>query len=66
MFEGFKVVFVEDDQAVRSSVSETLELAGFDVAPFETAEGALPLLVSGFAGIVISDVRLGGMDGFAL
>jgi two-component system C4-dicarboxylate transport response regulator DctD len=66
MFEGFKVVFVEDDLAVRSSVSETLELAGFEVAPFESAEGALPQLVSAFAGIVISDVRLPGMDGFEL
>ena len=66
MFEGFKVVFVEDDAAVRNSVSETLELAGFDVMPFESAELALPHLVSGLPGIVISDVRLPGVDGFEL
>ncbi|MDL2356131.1 MAG: sigma-54 dependent transcriptional regulator [Pseudomonadota bacterium] len=66
MFEGLKVVFVEDDLAVRSSVSETLELAGFEVAPFESAEEALPQIAGAFAGIVISDVRLPGIDGFAL
>jgi DNA-binding NtrC family response regulator len=66
MFEGLSVVFVEDDLAVRSSVSETLELAGFEVASFESAEAALPRIVGAFAGIVISDVRLPGIDGFAL
>ncbi|CAN7533426.1 sigma-54 dependent transcriptional regulator [Pseudoduganella sp. LjRoot289] len=66
MFDGFKIVFVEDEPAVRSSVAETLELAGFAVAPFESAEQALPHIGPGFAGIVISDVRLPGMDGFAL
>lgn len=66
MFDGLTVLFVEDDTAVRSSVTETLELAGFTVAPFESAEGALTRLCSGFAGIVISDVRLPGVDGFAL
>ncbi len=66
MYEGFTIVFVEDDLAVRSSVTETLELAGFAVAPFETAEEALAQLGGGFAGIVISDVRLPGIDGFEL
>ena len=66
MFDHLKIVFVEDDESVRSSVSETLELAGFAVAPFESAEDALPQLVSAFAGIVISDVRLPGVDGFEL
>ncbi|SFV11106.1 sigma-54-dependent transcriptional regulator [Pseudoduganella namucuonensis] len=66
MFDGFKILFVEDDPAVRSSVAETLELAGFAVASFESAERALPHIVPGFAGIVISDVRLPRMDGFGL
>ena len=66
MFDGFKIVFVEDDESVRSSVGETLELAGFEVQPFESAERAVPHITPGFAGIVISDVRLGRMDGFGL
>lgn len=66
MFDGLKIVFVEDDLAVRSSVTETLELAGFAVDAFESAERAIRQIVAGFAGIVISDVRLPQMDGFAL
>jgi len=66
MFDGFKIVFVEDDRSVRSSVTETLELAEFDVHPCESAEHALQHIVPGFAGIVISDVRLPDMDGFGL
>lgn len=66
MFDGFNIVFVEDDQAVRSSVTETLELAGFAVDPFESAERAIGHIVAGFPGIVITDVRLTRMDGFEL
>jgi DNA-binding NtrC family response regulator len=66
MFDGFKIVFVEDDQSVRSSVTETLELAGFEVLPFESAERAIAHITPGFPGIVISDVRLARMDGFEL
>jgi DNA-binding NtrC family response regulator len=66
MFEGYKIIFVEDDPAVRSSVAETLDLAGFVVEPYESAERALPAIVAGLPGIVITDVRLPGMDGFGL
>ena len=66
MVEGFKVVFVEDDASVRTSLAETLELAGFDVCACESAERALRHLAPGFRGIVVTDVRLPGMDGLGL
>ncbi len=66
MHEGFKIIFVEDDPQVRSSVTETLVLNGFKVHPCESAEHAVPLIVPSLQGIVISDVRLPGMDGFGL
>lgn len=66
MFEGFRILFVEDDPAVRSSVTETLELSGFEVLPCESAEDALQHIAQDFPGIVISDVRLPRMDGFDL
>jgi DNA-binding NtrC family response regulator len=66
MFEGFMILFVEDDPSVRSSVAETLELSGFEVRPCASAEEALPHLSAGFAGILITDVRLPKMDGFGL
>ncbi|MEH3084947.1 MAG: sigma-54 dependent transcriptional regulator [Xylophilus ampelinus] len=66
MFDGFKIVFVEDDAAVRASLSQTLELAGFEVVAFDAAERALAALAPGYPGIVVSDIRLSGMDGLEL
>jgi two-component system C4-dicarboxylate transport response regulator DctD len=66
MFEGFKVLFVEDDPPVRTSLAQTLELAGLDVQPCASAEEALPLVTEGAQIVVVTDVRLPGMDGLAL
>ncbi len=66
MFEGFKVVFVDDDPAVRDSLTQTLELAGFEVNAVGTAEQALALVVPGAQSVLVTDVRLPGMDGLAL
>ena len=66
MFEGFRVIFVEDDPPVRTSLTQTLELAGLEVCAFASAEEALRHVVPGLQGIVISDVRLPGMDGLTL
>ncbi|NRF67816.1 sigma-54-dependent Fis family transcriptional regulator [Aquincola sp. S2] len=65
MPEGLKIVLVEDDAHVRDSLSQSLELAGFAVRAFDSAEAAIGHLPPGFPGIVISDVRLPGMDGLA-
>jgi two-component system C4-dicarboxylate transport response regulator DctD len=66
MFEGLDILYIEDDPQVRSSLVQTLELAGLAVRAFESAEHALPHIVPGVRAIVISDVRLPGMDGLAL
>ncbi|MEW6705730.1 MAG: sigma-54 dependent transcriptional regulator [Pseudomonadota bacterium] len=66
MFDGFAVALIDDDPPVRSSLSQTLELAGFEVQAFESAEAALARLGPGFLGVVVTDVRLPRMDGVAL
>jgi DNA-binding NtrC family response regulator len=66
MFEGYSIVFVEDDLPVRVSLTQTLELAGLSVIPCRSAEEALPHISAGAQIIVITDVRLPGMDGRAL
>ena len=66
MFEGYKVLFVEDDPPVRLSLSQSLELAGLEVQACGTAEEALPEIVPGAQIVVMSDVRLPGMDGMRL
>jgi two-component system C4-dicarboxylate transport response regulator DctD len=57
------VVFVEDDPALREAMQQTLQLEGFPVEAHERAAPALRTLSREFAGVVVSDIRLPGMDG---
>jgi two-component system C4-dicarboxylate transport response regulator DctD len=65
-FEGMQVLYVEDDAVVRKGARQSLELAGLTVTACASAEEALPLLSPEFAGILLSDVRLPGIDGLKL
>ncbi len=60
------VLFVDDERPIRMAGTQALELAGFDVTAVETADRALTGLGRDFAGCVVSDVRMPGMDGLAL
>ncbi|TCN29515.1 sigma-54-dependent transcriptional regulator [Sinorhizobium americanum] len=59
------VFLVDDDRDLRKAMQQTLELAGFTVSPFASAAEALAKLDPGFEGVVISDIRMPGMDGLA-
>jgi two-component system C4-dicarboxylate transport response regulator DctD len=61
-----RVLFVEDDSAVRQGSAQALSLAGIRVEEFESAEQAIPRISADFAGVVVTDVLLPGMDGLAL
>ncbi|MYM24910.1 response regulator [Duganella sp. FT135W] len=58
-----KVLLIEDDAAVRAGSAQALDLAGFEVEAFASAEPVLARITPGFAGVVVSDVRLPGMSG---
>jgi two-component system C4-dicarboxylate transport response regulator DctD len=60
------VAFVDDDAALRDANAQTLELAGLDPLPLASAAEALARVDAGFEGVVVSDVRMAGMDGLAL
>ena len=60
MFDGLKVLLVEDDPTVREGSEQALQLAGLDVLAFHSAELAYKLLTPDFPGIIVSDVRLPG------
>ncbi len=51
---------------MRESVAQWLQLSGFEPVAFEAAEPALKVLGPDFDGVVISDIRMPGMDGMAL
>jgi two-component system C4-dicarboxylate transport response regulator DctD len=60
------VIFVEDDDSLRLATTQALTLAGFAVRAFADARSALTELTPDFAGAIVSDIRMPGMDGLAL
>jgi two-component system C4-dicarboxylate transport response regulator DctD len=66
MADGISVLLIEDDTAVRIGSVQALQLAGFTVESFESAERAVPHIRAGMPAVVVTDVRLPGMDGLGL
>jgi two-component system response regulator AtoC len=61
-----KILIVEDDAAVRRALAETLAEAGYDVSVAEDAETGLSRLAQVEPDVVLTDVRMPGMDGVEL
>ncbi|WP_296039839.1 sigma-54 dependent transcriptional regulator [uncultured Agrobacterium sp.] len=57
------VYLVDDDSQLRKAMRQTLELEGMTVVPFPKAELALDALEEDFDGVIVTDVRMPGMDG---
>ena len=66
MNERSKVAIIDDEADMRESVAQWLQLQGLEPVAFESAELALKALNPDFDGVVISDIRMPGMDGMAL
>lgn len=60
------VLLVDDDRAVREALGQTLALADMQVTLAGSYIEAKDHIVPGFTGVVISDIRMPGKDGFAL
>ncbi len=61
-----KIAIVDDEQDMRQSISQWLALSGFETETFASAEEALKVVGADWPGVVVSDVRMPGMDGMAL
>jgi two-component system, LuxR family, response regulator FixJ len=61
-----KVYLVDDELAVRRSISFMLKTAGMAVEAYESGEAFLKVAAGLDPGCVLLDVRLGGIDGLAV
>lgn len=59
------VALVEDDPPLRDATTQALTLDGAEVTGFPDARAALAWLTPEYAGVVVSDVRMPGIDGIA-
>ena len=60
-----EVLLVDDDEDIRESLTQTLELKGFSVTAISRADRALERIGPEFRGVVVSDIRMPRMDGVA-
>ena len=65
MARAMKVAIVDDEADMRQSISQWLALSGFETETYASAEEALKGIGADFAGVVVSDIRMPGMDGMA-
>ena len=65
MARAMKVAIVDDEADMRQSISQWLALSGFDTETYASAEDALKGIGAEFAGVVVSDIKMPGMDGMA-
>lgn len=63
MSKAMKIAIVDDEKDMRQSISQWLALSGFDTETFASAEEALKGLSTDYPGIVVSDIKMPGMDG---
>ena len=65
MSRKLKIAIVDDEPDMRESISQWLVLSGFETETFASAEDALKVIGPDWPGIVLSDIRMPGMDGIA-
>ncbi len=61
--EPVSIYIVDDDKAVRDSLSSLLELEGYEVQRFETASRFLSYVTAETTGVLMLDVRLPDING---
>ncbi len=60
------IAIVDDEADVRAALSQMFELEQLGTIAFRDAESALAMIDDRFSGIVITDLRMPGMDGYGL
>jgi two-component system C4-dicarboxylate transport response regulator DctD len=60
------VLFVDDEASMRAAVTQWLELAGFELTVQDNALSALGKLSADFPGVLVTDLKMEGIDGLEL
>ena len=63
---SIEVLLVDDEEDLRRATSQTLDLVGFPVRTTASAEEALTAVSRTWHGILVTDIRMPGMDGMTL
>ena len=58
-----KIWVIDDDRAMRWVLEKTFKEEGFDVTSFEEAQSALDQLSLGAPDVILTDIRMPGIDG---
>ncbi len=66
MTDSIEIILVDDDTDLRRATRQTLELAGYAVRDFGAAAQALAGLSQESEAVVVTDIRMAGMDGLEL
>ncbi|MGY3436682.1 MULTISPECIES: sigma-54-dependent transcriptional regulator [unclassified Marinovum] len=61
-----QVLLVDDDAGLRDALCQTLELADYATVPAASFVVAKDHITEGFDGVILSDIRMPGRDGFHL
>ena len=63
---GETILFVDDEEHLRLAAGQALELADLDVTCLDQADKALARIGRNFPGVLVTDIRMPGMDGIDL
>jgi two-component system C4-dicarboxylate transport response regulator DctD len=61
-----QVVLIDDDKHLRQALTQTLDLAGLKSLPLADARGLAERIERDWLGVVVSDIRMPGIDGLQL
>ena len=64
--EDWKVLFIDDDEGIRRVMAVTLEDAGYRVLTAADGESGIELCREHSPQIIITDIRMPGMDGITV
>ena len=64
--KGETVLFVDDEEHLRLAVEQTMQLAEIHAQCLADGEAALAQVSRTFAGILVTDIRMDGLDGLSL